>query len=41
MENVVIFCDHLEYTMAIWYNLGSFGIVCGSFGIFSVLVCLD
>jgi hypothetical protein len=29
MENVYIFYDHLEYFMAIWYNLCQFGIVCG------------
>jgi hypothetical protein len=35
MENVCIFYDHLEYFMAIWYNLCSFGIL------FPFLVCLD
>jgi hypothetical protein len=29
MENVVIFYDHLEYFLVIWYNLWLFGIVCG------------
>jgi hypothetical protein len=29
MKNVCIFYDHLEYFMAIWYNLWPFGIVCG------------
>jgi hypothetical protein len=29
MENVGIFYDHLEYIIAIWYNLWTFGIVCG------------
>jgi hypothetical protein len=29
MVNVGIFYDHLEYFMAIWYNLWPFGIVCG------------
>jgi hypothetical protein len=29
MSNVGIFYDHLEYFMAIWYNLWPFGIVCG------------
>jgi hypothetical protein len=29
MENVVIFYDHLENLMAIWYNLWPFGIICG------------
>jgi hypothetical protein len=28
IENV-IFYDHFEYFMAIWYNLWQFGIVCG------------
>jgi hypothetical protein len=27
MENVITFNDHLEYFMAIWYNLWPFGIV--------------
>jgi hypothetical protein len=31
IESVVKFCDHLEYFTAIWYNLLSFGIVCGHF----------
>jgi hypothetical protein len=34
MENVVIFYDHLECFMGIWYNLWPVGIVCGHFGIF-------
>jgi hypothetical protein len=29
LENVGIFYDHLEYFMAIWYNLLPSGIVCG------------
>jgi hypothetical protein len=29
MENVGLFFDHLEYFMAIWYNLWPFGLVCG------------
>jgi hypothetical protein len=29
MVNVGIFHDHLEYFMAIWYNLWPFGIFCG------------
>jgi hypothetical protein len=29
MENVVIFYDHLEYILVIWYKLWPFGIVCG------------
>jgi ABC-type spermidine/putrescine transport system permease subunit II len=29
IENVVIFCDLLEYFTAIRYNLQPFGIVCG------------
>jgi hypothetical protein len=29
MKNVCIFYDHLEYSTAIWYNLGPFGILCG------------
>jgi hypothetical protein len=29
VENVGIFYDHLEYFMAIWYNLWPFCIVCG------------
>jgi hypothetical protein len=29
MENVGIFYDHLEYFMAIWYNLWQFGLDCG------------
>jgi hypothetical protein len=39
MVNVGIFYDHLEYFMAIWYNLWPFGIVCGYTS--PVLVCLD
>jgi hypothetical protein len=34
MENVVIFYDHLEYFMAIWYNLCPFGTACGHWYIF-------
>jgi hypothetical protein len=29
MVNIGIFLDHLEYFMAIWYNLWPFGKVCG------------
>jgi hypothetical protein len=29
MVNVVIFFDHFEYFMAIWYNLWPFGVACG------------
>jgi hypothetical protein len=29
MENVGMFYDHLEYFTAIWYNLWTFGIICG------------
>jgi hypothetical protein len=29
MENVIIFCDHSEYFMAVWYNLWQFGTACG------------
>jgi hypothetical protein len=29
MVNVGMFYDHLEYFMAIWYNLWPLGIVCG------------
>jgi hypothetical protein len=32
---VCIFYDHLEYFMAIWYNLWPFGIVCGDLLYFS------
>jgi hypothetical protein len=32
---VFIFYDHLEYFIAIWYNLRSFGLF------FFILVCLD
>jgi hypothetical protein len=35
MVNVGIFYDHLEYFMAIWYNLWLFGIVCGHLLYFS------
>jgi hypothetical protein len=35
MVNVGIFHDHLEYFMAIWYNLWPFGIVCGHLLYFS------
>jgi hypothetical protein len=35
MVNVGIFYDHLEYFMAIWYNLWPFGIVCGHLLYFS------
>jgi ABC-type spermidine/putrescine transport system permease subunit II len=34
MDNVYLFYDHLEYFMAIWYNLRPFGIVCGHLVIF-------
>jgi hypothetical protein len=36
MENVFfMFYDHLEYFMAIWYNLWQVGIVCGHLVYFS------
>jgi hypothetical protein len=35
MVNVGIFYDHLEYCMAIRYNLWPFGIVCGHLLYFS------
>jgi hypothetical protein len=35
MVNVTSFYDHLEYFMAIWYNLWPFGIVCGHLLFFS------
>jgi hypothetical protein len=35
MVNVGIFYDHLEYFMAISYNLRPFGIVCGHLLYFS------
>jgi hypothetical protein len=42
MVNVGMFYDHLEYFMAIWYNLWLFGIVCGHLlYIFPNLECLD
>jgi hypothetical protein len=41
IENVVIFYDLLKYFTAISYNLQPFGIVCGLWYIFSVLVCLN
>jgi hypothetical protein len=41
MEYVCIFYDHLEYFMAIWYNLWPFGMVCGDMVYFPILVCLD
>jgi hypothetical protein len=41
MENIVIFYDHFEYFLVIWYNLWPFGIVCGHMVCFPVLVCLD
>jgi hypothetical protein len=43
MVNVGIFYDHLEYFMATWYNLWTFGIVCGLVYcyIFPNLECLD
>jgi hypothetical protein len=40
MENVVIFYDHLESFSIIGYNLWPFGIDCGHFVFFPVLVCL-
>jgi hypothetical protein len=33
--NVGIFYDHLEYFLAIWYNLWTFGVVCGHLKYFS------
>jgi hypothetical protein len=42
MVNAGIFYDHLEYFMAIWYNLWPFGIVCGHLlYVFPNLECLD
>jgi hypothetical protein len=41
MENVVIFYDHLEYVLVIWYNVRPIGVVCGHLVYFSDLVCLD
>jgi hypothetical protein len=41
MENVFVFYEHLKYFMVIWYNLLQFGIVCGHFDIFPILVSLD
>jgi hypothetical protein len=38
---VGIFYDHLEYFMAIWYNLWPFGTVCGHLLYFPNLVCFD
>jgi hypothetical protein len=35
MENVGIFYDHLEYIMAIWYNLLHFSMLCGYLVYFS------
>jgi hypothetical protein len=35
MENGFIFYDHLEYLMAIWYNLSQFGEVRGNLVYFS------
>jgi hypothetical protein len=35
MENEVIFYDHSEYFIAIWYNLWPLGRVCGHFVYFS------
>jgi hypothetical protein len=35
MVNVGIFYDHLEYFMALWYNLWPSGIVCGHLLYFS------
>jgi hypothetical protein len=35
MVNFGIIYDHLEYFMAIWYNLWPFGIVCGNLLYFS------
>jgi hypothetical protein len=41
MVNVGTFDDHLEYFMAIWYNLWPFGIVFGHLVYFPNLACLD
>jgi hypothetical protein len=35
IENVIIFCDHLDYFMAIRYNLWQFGTACGHLVYFS------
>jgi hypothetical protein len=40
MVNVGIFYDHLEYCMAIWYNLWPFGIVCGHLLFFPIWIVL-
>jgi hypothetical protein len=40
MVNVGIFYGHLEYFMAIWYNLWPVGIVCGHLLFFPNLECL-
>jgi hypothetical protein len=39
MKVVFKFYGHFVYFTAIWYILGQFGIFCGYFGIFPVLVC--
>jgi hypothetical protein len=35
------FCDHLEYFVAVWYNLWPFGTASGHLVYFPILVCLD
>jgi hypothetical protein len=35
MDNFYIFYDHLEFFVAIWYNLWTFGIVFGHLVYFS------
>jgi hypothetical protein len=41
MENVGVFYDRLEYSVAICYNLWPYGIDCGHLIFFTVLVCFD
>jgi hypothetical protein len=41
MENIVIFYDHLEYFMAIWYNLWQFVIVYLHMVIWYIFLILD
>jgi hypothetical protein len=38
---LLYFYDHLEYFTATWYNVWSFGVVCGHLVYSYVLVCLD
>jgi hypothetical protein len=41
MENVGMFCDHLEHFTTIWYSLWPFGIICGNLDYFSLFIFLD